>query len=103
MEQRNSSIEIYRSPEGNIELNVKLENDTVWLTQSQMAELFGRDRTVISRHVNNCFKEGELDKYDYQTLLIDKTTQAEPFHATYENAMEAINALKEKFGSSKWT
>lgn len=62
MEQRNSSIEIYRSPEGNIELNVKLENDTVWLTQSQMAELFGRDRTVISRHVNNCFKEGELDK-----------------------------------------
>ena len=62
MEQRNSSIEIYRSPEGNIELNVKLENDTVWLTQSQMAELFGRDRTVISRHVNYCFKEGELDK-----------------------------------------
>lgn len=62
MEQRNSSIEIYRSPEGNIELNVKLENDTAWLTQSQMAELFGRDRTVISRHVNNCFKEGELDK-----------------------------------------
>ena len=61
MEQRSSSIEIYRSPEGNIELNVKLENDTVWLTQSQMAELFGRDRTVISRHVNNCFKEGELD------------------------------------------
>ncbi len=55
MEQRNSSIEIYRSPKGNIELNVKLENDTVWLTQSQMAELFGRDRTVISRHVNNCF------------------------------------------------
>lgn len=53
MEQRKSSIEIYRSPEGNIELNVKLENDTVWLTQSQMAELFGRDRTVISRHVNN--------------------------------------------------
>ena len=38
MEQRNSSIEIYCSPEGNIELNVKLENDTVWLTQSQMAE-----------------------------------------------------------------
>jgi len=62
MEQRKSAIEIYRSPEGNIELSVKLENETVWLTQSQMAELFGRDRTVISRHINNCFKEGELDK-----------------------------------------
>lgn len=217
MEQRNSSIEIYRSPEGNIELNVKLENDTVWLTQSQMAELFAVDRTSVTRHIRNIYKsqeldekstcaknaqvrfegkrqiirdipyynldmiisvgyrvnsknatsfrrwatsilkqyiikgyainqkrldnytelkevvrlmsraitlqdqvsEGEynglfnvisdyvyaldtLDKYDYQTLLIDKTTQAEPFHATYENAMEAINALKEKFGGSKW-
>ena len=187
---------------------MKLENETVWLTQSQMAELFGRDRTVISRHINNCFKEGELDKslvcakfahtkkygrregfcqiveteyynldviisvgyrvksingtrfrqwansilkqylvkgyainqkrlenynelknivhlmsraitlqdqvsegeysglfnvisdyvyaldtldkYDYQALLIDKTTKQEPFHATYENAMETI-------------
>ena len=51
MEQRNSSIEIYRSPEGNIELNVKLENDTVWLTQSQMAELFAVDRTSVTRHI----------------------------------------------------
>ena len=57
-----NQIEIYRSADGNIELNVKLENDTVWLTQSQMAELFGRDRTVITRHINNCFKEGELDR-----------------------------------------
>ena len=54
---------------------------------------------VISDYV---YALDTLDKYDYQTLLIDKTTQAEPFHATYENAMEAINALKEKFGGSKW-
>ncbi len=52
---------------------------------------------VISDYV---YALDTLDKYDYQTLLIDKTTQAEPFHATYENAMEAINALKEKFGGS---
>mgnify|MGYP000727612358 CR=1 FL=1 len=58
----NNSIEIYRSQDGSVQLNVKLENDTVWLTQSQMAELFGRDRTVITRHINNCYKEGELDK-----------------------------------------
>ena len=207
-----SSIEIYRSPEGNIELNVKLENDTVWLTQSQMAELFGKDQSVIARHIKNAIVEGEieeksnmqilhntqykyrptkiynldviisvgyrvksiqgvifrkwantilkqylikgyainkqrldnyselkevvrlmsraitlqnkitegeynglfnvisdyvyaldtLDRYDYQTLLISKTTKEEPFHATYENAMQAIEALKEKFGESKW-
>lgn len=58
----NNSIEIYRSQDGSVQLNVKLENETVWLTQSQMAELFGRDRTVIARHINNCYKEGELDK-----------------------------------------
>ena len=58
----NNSIEIYRSQDGSVQLNVKLENETVWLTQSQMAELFGRDRTVITRHINNCYTEGELDR-----------------------------------------
>ncbi len=62
MEQRNSSIEIYRSPEGNIELNVKLENNTVWLTQSQMAELFAVDRTSVTRHIRNIYKSQELDE-----------------------------------------
>ena len=212
----NNSIEIYSSQDGSIQLNVKLENETVWLTQSQMAELFGRDRTVITRHINNCYKEGELDKnitcakfahmgkdqdqtyettmynldviisvgyrvksvqgtrfrqwansvlkqylikgyvinqqlkldrynelkdvvrlmgraigmqekvtsdeysglfnvisdyvyaldtldhYDYQSLSIQQTTKNEPFRATYDNAMEAINALKDKFGGSQW-
>ena len=212
----NNTIEIYRSQDGSVQLNVKLENETVWLTQSQMAELFGRDRTVITRHINNCYKEGELDKnitcakfahmgkdqdqtyettmynldviisvgyrvksiqgtrfrqwansvlkqylikgyainqqlkldrynelkdvvrlmgraigmqekvstdeysglfnvisdyvyaldtldhYDYQSLSIQQTTKDEPFRATYDNAIEAINALKEKFGGSQW-
>ena len=56
----NNQIEIYRSPDGDIELNVKLENDTVWLTQSQMAELFGKDQSVIARHISNVFKEKEV-------------------------------------------
>ena len=212
----NNTIEIYRSQDGSVQLNVKLENETVWLTQSQMAELFGRDRTVITRHINNCYKEGELDKnitcakfahmgkdqdqtyettmynldviisvgyrvksiqgtrfrqwansvlkqylikgyainqqlkldrynelkdvvrlmgraigmqekvstdeysglfnvisdyvyaldtldhYDYKSLSIQQTTKDEPFRATYDNAMEAINALKDKFGGSQW-
>ncbi len=57
-----NQIEIYRSPDGNIELNVKLENDTVWLTQSQMAELFGVDRTSVVRHIKNIYATQELDK-----------------------------------------
>ena len=57
-----SSIVLYTTNDGNTQLEVKLENGSVWLTQSQMAELFGRDRTVITRHIRNIFKEGELDE-----------------------------------------
>ena len=212
-----SSIVLYTTEDGNTQLEVKLEQDTVWLTQSQMAELFGIDRTSILRHIKNIYNaeeleesstcaknaqvriegkrriqrdipyynldmiisvgyrvnsrkatifrrwatailkqylikgyaidqrrldhyaelkevvhlmsraitlqdkvsEGEyaglfnviadyvyaldtLDRYDYQTLDIEKTTKEEPFRATYENAMDAIQALKEKFGGSQW-
>ena len=212
-----SSIVLYTTDDGNTQLEVKLDKDTVWLTQSQMAELFGIDRTSILRHIGNIYKleeleefstcakiaqvriegkrriqreisyynldmiisvgyrvnsrkatafrrwatsilkqylikgyaidqrrldhydelkdmvrlmsraltlqdkvsEGEysglfnvitdyvyaldtLDRYDYQTLGIVKITKEEPFRASYENAMEAINALKVKFGGSKW-
>ncbi|MDY5773130.1 MAG: RhuM family protein, partial [Bacteroidaceae bacterium] len=57
-----SSIVLYTTDDGNTQLEVKLDKDTVWLTQSQMAELFRRDRTVIARHIRNIFKEGELDE-----------------------------------------
>ena len=54
---------------------------------------------VISDYV---YALDTLDQYDYQSLSISKTTKEEPFRATYDNAMEVINALKEKFGGSKW-
>ena len=57
-----NEIEIYKSTENNIELKVNFDNDTVWLTQKQIAELFVKDRTVISKHIYNVFKEGELDQ-----------------------------------------
>ena len=55
-----NEIKLYESEDKKIELEVNLENETVWLTQKQMAELFDRDRTVIGRHINNIFKEEEL-------------------------------------------
>lgn len=58
----NSSIVIFKTADGSPSIDVRLENETVWLTQHQMAELFQKDRTVIGRHINNIFKEGELDK-----------------------------------------
>ncbi len=211
-----NKIIIYQTEDGQTQIDVRLENETVWLTQAQMAELFETDRTSIVRHINNIYRVEELDReatcakiaqvqtegkrqvtrtvpyfnldmiisvgyrvnskrgikfrqwankvlkqylvkgyavnerirkeqigelrqlvgmigrtiqnqsilsndetnalfevvtdytyaldtldnYDYERLTIDKTTKQEPFHATYENAMEAINGLRLKFGGS---
>ena len=56
------NVVIYTSEDGRIKLDVQIGGETVWLTKGQMAELFGRDRTVIGRHVSNIYKEGELLK-----------------------------------------
>lgn len=212
----NNQIIIYQTEDGQTQVDVRMENETVWLTQAQMAELFETDRTSIVRHINNIYKVGELDRkstcakiaqvqlegkrtvkrnipyfnldmiisvgyrvnskrgvkfrqwannvlkqylikgyavnerirkeqigelrqlvgmlgrtiqnqtllsndetnalfevvtdytyaldtldnYDYERLTINKTTKEEPFHATYENAMKAIDGLREKFGGS---
>ena len=210
----NNQIVIYQTEDGQAQVDVRLENETVWLTQKQIAELFGTKRPAITKHLKNIYASEELDKnstcsilehmgndgkqtystkyynldvilsvgyrvnsknatrfrqwankvlkqylikgyavnermrkeqigelrqlvgmlgrtiqnqpllsndetnalfevvtdytyaldtldnYDYERLTINKTTKEEPFHATYENAMEAINGLREKFGGS---
>ena len=60
MEQ--NQIIIYQTPNGETAIDVKIKNDTVWLTQAQMVKLFERDQSVISRHIKNVFKENELDE-----------------------------------------
>ena len=205
-----NKIVIYQTEDGQTQIDVRLENDTVWLNTNQMSILFDREESNIRRHIINVFNEGELvkennvhflhvngvkkpvpfytldviisvgyrvksqrgvrfrqwankilkdylikgyavnqrihkeqigelrqlvgmlgrtiqnqplmtddetnalfevvtdytyaldtlDNYDYERLTIDKTTQEDKFHATYENAMQAINGLREKFGGS---
>ena len=211
-----NKIVIYQTDDGQTQIDVRLENETVWLSQAQMEELFQTDRTSILRHINNIYRVDELDRestcakiaqvqtegkrqvrrtipyynldmiisvgyrvnskrgirfrqwannilkqylikgyaiserirheqvgelrqlvgmlgrtiqsqpllttnesqalfdvvtdytyaldtldnYDYQRLTIEKTTQKERFHATYENAMNEISALRDKFGDS---
>lgn len=212
----NDKIVIYRTTDGQTIVDVRMDGDTVWLSQAQMAELFQKDRTVIGRHINNIYKEHELerettcanfahvgkdadqtyqtalynldviisvgyrvksqrgtqfriwankvlkeylvkgyavnkalseqrytelkqlvavlgrtvkaqealtsddalnlvevvsdyayaldtlDKYDYQQLAVEQTTNEAKFHATYGGAMQAIEELKAKFGGSQW-
>ena len=62
IEKNNSELIIYESNDGNVRLDVNLEDETVWLSLEQMAKLFGRDKSVISRHIKNIFSEEELKK-----------------------------------------
>ena len=57
-----SQLLIYQAPDGKIKIDVRLEDETVWLTQDQMAQLFGKAKSTISEHIRNLFNEGELDK-----------------------------------------
>ena len=216
MENINDKIIIYQTADGQTAIDVRLENETVWLSLDLMARLFERDKSVVSRHIRNVYREGELergatvaknatvqiengrrivrqieyynldviisvgyrvksqrgtqfriwanrvlkeylvkgyavnerihkeqigelrqlvgmlgrtiqnqpllstdetnalfnvvtdytyaldtlDSYDYQRLTINDTTSEAPFHATYDNAMQAIRSLKERFGES---
>jgi prophage maintenance system killer protein len=59
-QQARDQVILFQAADGQVSLDVRLEADTVWLSQAQMAELFGRERSVISRHIGNVFREGEL-------------------------------------------
>lgn len=62
------SVVVYQSADNAVRLDVQLAEETVWLTQQQMALLFDKDQSVIARHIANIFKEGELDKSNMQIL-----------------------------------
>ncbi len=61
-EQNKSEVLLYRSEDGGINIHVRLEQDTVWLTQADMVNLFHSSKPNISEHIKNVFKEGELDE-----------------------------------------
>ncbi|RXG30692.1 hypothetical protein [Leeuwenhoekiella marinoflava] len=76
----NSNILIYENQDGNIKIDVRLEEETVWLTQAQMQELFQKSKATISEHIKNVFEEGELNKEvavrEFRTTIFKQTTQA---------------------------
>ena len=57
-----SDILIYQNQDGNIKIDMRLQEETVWLTQAQMGQLFNKDKRTISEHIINIFNEGELEK-----------------------------------------
>ena len=84
-----SEIVIYPAAGGQFEVRLDTERDTVWLRQEQMAALFGRDRTVVNRHLRNAFREGELD----QPQVCAKFAQTADDGKTYQVAHYNLDAI----------
>jgi hypothetical protein len=77
-----SEILIYQTEDGKTKIQTRLENETVWLSQEQMAELFQRDRSVITKHIGNIFNEGELEeKSNVQNLHISSSDKPVKFYS----------------------
>ncbi len=74
MEQDKGQILLYQTPDGELKIEVRLQGETVWLSLDQMAELFQRNKSTISRYIKNVFEEGELDK-DVVVAKFATTTQ----------------------------
>lgn len=78
---------LYQTPDGDSQIEVKLQNDTVWLSLDQMAELFQRNKSTISRHIKNVLEDGELDEMRLLHFL------QQPLNTVL---------LKESYRSIKW-
>lgn len=84
--QKHGDIILFKTDDEKISVEVLMENETVWLTQEQMSVLFGKDRTVISRHIKNIFEDKELE---------EKEVCAKNTHTTKHGAIEGKTQKKE--------
>ena len=105
MSNNNQDIIIFKTENGKISLDVKLNQETVWLTLNQLCQLFERDKSVISRHLKNIFEEGEL-KSD-STIANFATVQLEGGHKVQRNIvhynLDAIISVGYRVNSKRGT
>ncbi|NOU18049.1 MAG: virulence RhuM family protein [Bacteroidales bacterium] len=80
-----SEILIYKNNEGDIKIDVRLEDETAWLTQAQMGILFNKDKRTISEHINNIFKEGELNGSSVVRNFRTTATDGKSYDVNYYN------------------
>lgn len=97
-----NGIEIYKSDNGQTQIEVRFENDSVWLSLNQMAELFGRDKSVISRHLSNVFKEQELDKDSVVAKNATTAADGKTYKVDYYN-LDAIISVGYRVNSKQGT
>jgi len=85
MSNDNNQIIMYQTEDGLTKIDVTLENETVWLTQDQMAELFQRDKSTISRHIKNIFADGELHKESVVAKIATTASDGKTYDVEYYN------------------
>lgn len=83
--KNNSNIVIYESDDGKLKIDVKLESETAWLTQQQLAELFQTSKQLVSYHINNIFEEGELDKNSVVKKYLTTANDGKNYQTNYYN------------------
>lgn len=96
------NIEIYQSKDGQLELKVSLEKDTVWLSQAQMAELFDTKRPAITKHLGNIFKSGELEEKSTCSILEHVASHGQIYKTKHYN-LDAIISVGYRVNSSRAT
>ncbi len=98
----NSDIRIYQLEDGKTEIKVQLDNETVWLNLNQMVDLFERDKSVISRHINNIFKEEELQKNSVVAKNATTASDGKTYQVDYYN-LDVIISVGYRIKSKRGT
>jgi hypothetical protein len=93
---------IYQSADGQALLDVRLDAETVWLTQKQMAMLFDTERSVITKHINNVFKSGELDKNSVCAFFAHTAEDGKTYNTAFYN-LDAIISVGYRVNSKRGT
>lgn len=83
--QNSEEIVIYQTQDGLTKFDVRLEDETVWITQDQMTELFQRDKSTISRHIKNIFTDGELDEKSVVAFFATTAADGKIYQVAYYN------------------
>lgn len=95
-------IVLYQAPDGTVTLDVRLEQETIWLTQKQMAQLFQTERSVITKHLRNIFNTGELDKNSVCAFFAHTAADGKTYQTQYYN-LDAIISVGYRVNSRRGT
>ncbi|TAE48258.1 MAG: cell filamentation protein Fic, partial [Bacteroidetes bacterium] len=97
-----NEILLYTTPNGGVRVEIYLQNETIWLTQQKIADLFGVDRTVVTKHVKNIFNSGELDPDSVCAIFAHTAADGKTYNTQFYN-LDAILSVGYRVNSGQAT